>query len=63
MKIYLSLLFLAIVAAIWLWDWFAVIKGRDGETVSATLSEWSRAWPILPFLIGILIGHLFWPHR
>jgi ATP/ADP translocase len=30
------------------------------ETVSHTLYDASRRWPILPFAVGVLIGHIFW---
>jgi len=29
-------------------------------TVSSTLRAWAANWPILPFTVGVLIGHLFW---
>lgn len=28
-------------------------------TVSAVILEWSKAYPILPFVFGVLCGHLF----
>jgi hypothetical protein len=24
---------------------------------------WAVRWPVIPFLIGFLAGHLFWPNR
>lgn len=63
MKTYLSLLFLFMLIVVWLFDWYAIVKDRPRETVSAMLLEWSQAWPILPLLVGIVIGHLFWPNR
>ena len=30
-------------------------------TVSRVVLEWSRKWPIMPFLAGLVIGHIFWP--
>lgn len=63
MKIYLSLGFLVVLAAVWVWDWYAIVKQQPKETVSAMLLEWSQAWPILPFMVGVIIGHIFWPSR
>jgi hypothetical protein len=63
MKIYLSLLFLAVILTIWIWDWVVITQGKPQETVSATLWEWSSASPILPLCIGIVLGHVFWPKR
>lgn len=37
-----------------------LVSGNDA-TISNAVLEWSQAWPILPFVFGILCGHLFWP--
>jgi hypothetical protein len=61
MQVLLSLFFLVIVAAVWVWDVYVIIQAKPGLTVSATMHRWSVAWPILPFLVGVLVGHVFWP--
>lgn len=33
----------------------------DVATVSATFVELSSRHPILPFALGLLVGHLLWP--
>jgi len=40
-------------------DIVAVYYGNP--TVSTVIQSWSRAFPILPLIVGILLGHLFWP--
>lgn len=55
----MSLIFLAFV--IGLWDVWHVFIGWPTETVSWIIQEWSMRWPLFPFLIGVLIGHLLWP--
>jgi hypothetical protein len=30
-------------------------------TVSRVILDSSKKWPLLPFLTGLLVGHLFWP--
>lgn len=61
MRFGLSLLLLGVLASVWLFDLYAGVHQEPAQTVSATLLEWSRRWPMLPFAIGVLIGHLFWP--
>lgn len=63
MKVYLSLAFLVVIAAVWVYDTIAGVRGKPLETVSATLLEWSQTWPILPLAVGIVLGHLFWPSK
>lgn len=33
------------------------------STISAVVLERSIRHPIIPFVIGIIAGHLFWPQR
>lgn len=39
-----------------------VIGGVD-STISRVLIGWSVQLMILPFAVGVLCGHLFWPQR
>jgi hypothetical protein len=32
-------------------------------TISLTLLEWSREYPVIPLAIGIPLGHVFWPNK
>jgi hypothetical protein len=32
-------------------------------TISWTLLVWSKKFPVIPFLVGITMGHLFWPNE
>lgn len=45
------------------YDIYAAIKGK--VTISWSVFEISRKWPVIPFLsgfiIGFLMGHLFFP--
>jgi hypothetical protein len=40
-----------------------VALGRWGQqaTISFVVKGWSARFPILPFLMGLVIGHLLWP--
>jgi hypothetical protein len=42
------------VDAIFLW------RGGVKNTISFRMIEWSKLYPIIPFLIGIVMGHFFW---
>jgi hypothetical protein len=37
-----------------------VLWGTEA-TVSATLQDWFHAWPIIPALIFLVLGHILWP--
>ncbi len=43
-----------------LWDLIAILKGGYKATVSAQLYKFSLRFPIIPFILGIVFGHLFW---
>lgn len=43
------------------WAAYANWAIRDSDaTVSATITRWSRAAPLLPFALGVLVGHWLW---
>jgi hypothetical protein len=62
MRIWLSIALLCAGLAVGLWDVYATAKNQPSDTVSATLYDWATRWPILPFLLGVIVGHLFFPH-
>lgn len=41
------------------WDIFALVKGGIQATISRNLIELSKQYPIIPFAVGLLIGHLY----
>ena len=59
-RVGLSLMLLAVLAAVWIFDLVVGISATPAHTVSAVILEWSKRWPMLPFAVGCLIGHLFW---
>ena len=49
-----------VTAVIWIaWDVYAYIGGGNPATISRVITESSRDWPIIPLLVGIVLGHLF----
>lgn len=59
-QFWLAILFLSIITAIYVWDAGMLVQGRPGDTVSGIVSSWSQQQPILPFAVGVLVGHIFW---
>lgn len=46
------------------WDLFRVMQdGGYDNTISQWVYQTSLSWPILPFLVGVVCGHLFFPIR
>ena len=62
MKHVLAVLLLSVVAGVGLWDIIAVGIGRPADTVSVVVQGWAMSFPILPLVIGLILGHVFWPH-
>jgi hypothetical protein len=42
------------------WDVYVAVNAEEGDTISEVLLFVSRH-PVLPFVFGVLAGHLFWP--
>lgn len=52
-----------LIAVITIYDVFALIKGGTEASISYLLITWSYKYPMLPFTMGVLCGHLFWRMR
>lgn len=46
-----------------IFDIFLVVKKGWKETISFQVYILSRDNPIIPFAIGVVMGHLFWPQN
>ena len=52
---------LMLTAIIWIvWDVIAVRSPEEGDTISEVFL-WLTDHPIVPFGMGVLCGHWFWP--
>lgn len=60
-RIFLVLVFLTVHLCIIIWDVWVSAVGKEGETISFVMLEWSRLFPGLVLVIGFVLGHLFWP--
>lgn len=41
-------------------DGWGAYKAGQPVTASFRIAVWSRKWPLIPFLIGFVAGHLVW---
>lgn len=40
--------------------WVIYAAGNNDASISAQLIEWSYNYPLFPFLMGVVCGHIFW---
>ena len=45
------------------WDVYVYMNPPDGDTISELALDTAKDHPVLPLIIGIVAGHLFWPQR
>jgi len=57
-----KLTLLGLVIIVLFWDIAVLIMGRPEATLSAVLLQLSKDNPIISFLLGVVVGHLFWPN-
>jgi hypothetical protein len=48
------------ILALVTYDAVALIIGGDAATISAVAYNFAKQFPIFPFALGIVFGHLFW---
>jgi len=56
----LAVLLFALIILVFLWDSAVIAMGNYEETVSSIIRSWSHEYPIFPFLVGMVVGHLLW---
>ena len=45
------------------WDVWAVINPATDDTISEILFATAMQHPVIPFALGVVFGHLFWPQK
>lgn len=50
-----------VLLGVGVYDVFAALFMPPGSTISAIVLNLAQRYPILPLLVGIVLGHLFWP--
>lgn len=48
------------IISIAVWDCVAIFFGGKEASISATFIVWSYKYPSFVFLMGFVMGHLFW---
>lgn len=43
------------------WDIWVAVNDTPGDTISELALAFAGKHPILPFAVGVIVGHLFWP--
>ncbi len=52
-----------ILALVIAYDVLARIRGGNNATISLCTLTWSEQWPVIAFVTGFVMGHIFWPFR
>lgn len=47
--------------ALVIWDIALALDKIPRNTISQAIVDLSRKWSVVPFAIGVLCGHWFWP--
>lgn len=45
------------------WDVYVALTPQRGDTISEVVLSWAKQRPVIPFGLGVLMGHLLWPQR
>jgi hypothetical protein len=53
---------IATTTALAMYDLFAVLRAGPHSSISAVLYYVAKEHPIVPFVLGVLLGHVFWPN-
>lgn len=61
MKMWLSQFFIALIAVLAVIDIWVAARYSPEATLSVQLYEWASRYPIIAFMLGVLVGHVFWP--
>ena len=51
---------IAVVVICAVFDVWVIYKKGKRESISAYIIRWSKQYPLIVLLTGILLGHLFW---
>lgn len=58
-KLITTIIIIAAVVGLVAWDIVAYFKGGGDATISELIWVWSKDYPFIPFLGGVLVGHLW----
>jgi hypothetical protein len=55
--------FLGLLGGLVVYEFVALKTQSEGDTISEIMWEATTDRPIVPFALGVVMGHLFWQHR
>jgi len=58
-----TIFILVMFCAVAVYDVMAIQGGGTEASISHTMIIWAYHYPLFPFLMGVLCGHLFWRMR
>lgn len=58
-----KIILITAVVALSLYDIVALINGGSEATISRITLSYSKEYPVIPFAVGVVCGHLFWPNK
>lgn len=61
-KVTIGILIVA-AAVLIAWDVYVAANPTPGDTISEITLGFAMRHPVLPFVVGVVCGHLFWPQR
>jgi len=50
----------AVIVFLLVYDVYAVVTGGVKNTISWEVLQASKNYPVIPFAVGVVAGHLFW---
>lgn len=45
------------------YDIVVAVNKEEGDTISEVTLDKAIRYPIIPFALGVVMGHLFWPQK
>jgi hypothetical protein len=52
-----------IIAAVAIFDVWVILAKSKQESISAYIIRGSRKYPLVTLIVGVVLGHLYWPMR
>jgi hypothetical protein len=57
----IAIVFLGLIVGAAFWDFYVWLLPGNQRSVSRVLNGWAHDFPPFVLLIGVIMGHLFWP--
>ena len=58
---YVAAVLMIVILFVGVYDVLALFAKGQAFTVSYVVKSWSAHFPVIPLLIGLILGHLLWP--